>query len=113
MKKMNHLIPSTGKQCSNCGRDGLSFMHPNYLCDYCYFSKNIKFPDSKNKMSENNFGVILGGIFGLILLAFFGYWIFSVIFSNYNNSSEECGQGYHIEQYVTSYGETISNCFKN
>ena len=64
---------------------------------------------------------LIGGIFGLILLAILGYWIFSAIFNKSNdnlfdkndNKSEDCGYGYHLEGYITPYGETITECFEN
>ena len=110
---MNHLIPSEGKSCSKCGREGLSLMHPNYPCDYCFFGAFKRFP-AKTESVWSNVTDLAGGIFGLVILAFIGYWIFSAVSdgSRYNGS-EECGEGYHLEGYATAYGETITECFEN
>lgn len=40
----DNLISSIDKKCSKCGRGNLSFMHPDYICDYCFFGNSEKFP---------------------------------------------------------------------
>lgn len=98
-------------KCKKCGQDRA--LQPNGLCDYCFFGDPEKFPQ-KHKPNKDSFGEILGAILGLVILAIVGYWIVSAILDKSSgNTSTNCSQGYHEEGYTTSYGETITDCFKD
>src|SRR3989338_2766907 len=92
------LVPSVGKNCSKCSRENLSFMHTDYLCDYCFFGDHERFP-RKNMLTSittTNIWDILKAIFSMLFLIFLIWWTYMQVQGI--KGEPECAQGDNWEE---------------